>query len=456
MRWVGILTILTVAAGAVCAQPAGVTALLCRWPGGAAEATPYEAGEDLARVGIAEEGPLRMRVELTCAPELADEPDPLALRLDITPRWPHYYLDIAVLDAGGQPVAITWRSAQRNQVLVPVRPVSAVYYVQVTDPRPAQPPALDEAERTVRDPVSGLGATICRWYDGRPAALSFRFDDSHPTHILKAVPLLREYGFTGTFFINPGSGDYQALAAEWAACAAQGDQEFANHSMHHRGAESDEEAEREIGDAARHIRDLFPGRSPLMAYSEGGGTVWTHTRPLREILDRHDLFDAYGIAGVSMADSYGERVAAYREGLDRAIERGEWFTALFHQIGTSISDENFAATLELTQERRESLWIAGMAAVHKYQAERQSAALQLVPIDGDRLRLEVTVGTDPALYDQPLTIAITLPAGWTKLVRVVDAAGNALSMRTRPSPDGMQVLFDVPPVNARYVVEPDQ
>ena len=63
MRWVCVLTILTAVPGAVCAQPAGVTAVLCRWPGGAAEATPYEAAGDLARVAITEEGPLRTRVE---------------------------------------------------------------------------------------------------------------------------------------------------------------------------------------------------------------------------------------------------------------------------------------------------------------------------------------------------------------------------------------------------------
>ncbi len=432
--------VLMLATSAACAQPAGVTAELLPPPEG-------------ATVSVQPEGPLRTRIEVTCPGDTAQGDAPLTLRLDITPRWPHYYLDVAVLDADGQFLPCTWRSSERNRVEVAIPAASGTYFLQITDPRAGRPPLLDEAHRSARDPATGLQASICRWFDGRAAALSFRFDDSHPTHILKAVPMLREYGFTGTFFINPGTGDYLAHAEDWAACAAQGDQEFANHSMHHRGAGSDEEAEREIGDASRHIWGLFPDRSPLLAWSEGGGTVWTHTRPLREILDRYHLFDAYGGRAISMADAYGERVDAYRQGLDEAIATGEWFTALFHQIGESISEDNFRAVLELTRERQDALWIAGMAAVHKYRTERDAASLSCAAMDADSVRLTVTCGTDAALYDQPLTIAITPPESWTAdALHVADADGAAVPTRVRPGPDGLTVLFDVPPVDAVYVI----
>ncbi|MGD9497684.1 MAG: polysaccharide deacetylase family protein [Armatimonadota bacterium] len=432
---------LALAAAGAWAQPAGVTAELVPAPEG-------------ATVRVTPEGPLRTRIEVSCSADVG--PEPLTVRLDITPRWPHYYLDTMVLDADGRPLTCTWRSSQRNRVEVTVPAQSATYFLQVADPRAGRPPLPDEAQRSVRDPATGLEATICRWFDGRAAALSLRFDDSHPTHILKAVPMLREYGFTGTFFINPGSGDYLAHADEWADCAAEGDQEFANHSMHHRGASSDEEADREIGDASRHIWELFPGRSRLLAWSEGGGTTWTHTRPLREILDRYHLFDAYGQPGISMADSYGERVEAYRQGVDEAIASGGWFTALFHQIGESISDENFRAVLELTRERQDSLWIAGMAAVHKYLTERNAASLRCTAIDGDGVRLTVTCATDRTLYDQPLTIAVTPPAGWeVGQLHVTDAEGTPVQTRARPSEGGAVLLFDVPPVTADYVVRRD-
>ena len=52
------------------------------------------------------------------------------------------------------------------------------------------------SRRTIRS--LPLRLSVAKWRDGRAAALSIRFDDSHPTHLAKAVPILREYGFRGT------------------------------------------------------------------------------------------------------------------------------------------------------------------------------------------------------------------------------------------------------------------
>ena len=48
-------------------------------------------------------------------------------------------------------------------------------------------------------------ARVCRWFGGKQAALSLRFDDSHPTHIEVGVPILDELGLIGTFLVNPGN-----------------------------------------------------------------------------------------------------------------------------------------------------------------------------------------------------------------------------------------------------------
>ncbi len=440
MRCVWVLVMLMAASLSAAAPPAGVVAELVPCPEGAS-------------VRVEAEGPLRTRVEVTCAGEMTQGDTPLTLRLDITPRWPHYYLDVAVLDADGQFLPCTWRSAERNRVEVAIPAQSAAYFLQVTDPRGEQPPLIDEAQRSARDPATGLQARICRWFDDRSAALSLRFDDSHPTHIFKAIPMLREYGFTGTFFITPGLGDYVDNRDAWERCAAQGDQEFGNHTMHHCGAGDDDAIDREIGDAARYIWSLFPQRSKLHALAWGGGSEWTHTRPLREFIERYYCFDVYGRPAVSMADVYGGRIEAFQRGLQRALETHDWFTALFHQIGESISEENFRRVLDIVKEREDALWIAGMADAHKYETERNAAALRCTAIDADSSRLTVTCGTDPELYDQPLTIALALPNGWAAdALRVAAPDGAAVPTRVSPSEDGIVVLFDVAPVTAEYVL----
>ena len=64
----------------------------------------------------------------------------------------------------------------------------------------------------ITDAASGSCLGIARWHDGRRAALSIRFDDSHPTHLTKAVPILARvwlpvhvHGQPGA--AEPGSGD---------------------------------------------------------------------------------------------------------------------------------------------------------------------------------------------------------------------------------------------------------
>ena len=94
------------------------------------------------------------------------------------------------------------------------------------------------------DGATGLRLGIAKWHDGRTAALSIRFDDSHPTHLTKAVPILREYGFRGTFMVNPGAAEpgsrrrsafLSSIRRNGRPWRDKGDHEFANHSAHHRG-----------------------------------------------------------------------------------------------------------------------------------------------------------------------------------------------------------------------------
>ena len=60
-----------------------------------------------------------------------------------------------------------------------------------------------------------LNVRISQWFEGKKSALSYRFDDSHPTHIEKAIPMLNEFGFVGTFLINPGNPRYAQFQKDW-------------------------------------------------------------------------------------------------------------------------------------------------------------------------------------------------------------------------------------------------
>jgi len=409
------------------------------------------------------EMPEKHAVKIDVDPRSEREPFTLRVELPISGRlaWP--IADVEVLDSGGRPVSVRHAGIEWHKLSITVPPVRDSYVVHAASPPGDRPQLFSEKDRRVTDPATGLTASISPWYDGRRAALSIRFDDSHATHLSKAIPILREYGFRGTFMVNPGGhppnsrrrSAFENHRDEWEACARRGDQEFANHTLNHHGATDDESMEREIGDASKAIWALFPGKSKLLALNLGGGTEWETTRTLRYYLDKHHLFDA-STNSTGMDDAYGDRVAAFRRFLQRHIERSLWYKVHYHYIGEglSTSEANFRAALDVAKEHEADLWIAGMADIHKYQTERRGAKLQIESGGQRRARVRLTCSTAPELYDQPLTVELTLPPSWSpQRVVVRDHEADEIDTRKATTAEGVVLRFDVPPTDSRYTIE---
>jgi len=189
-------------------------------------------------------------------------------------------------------------------------------------------------------------------------------------------------------------------------------------------------------------------------------------RSLRYYLDKYHLFVVTGSLG--MDDTYGRRLDAFRRLLERNLGQKSlgWCKLHFHSIGDgyATSLEHFRSVLELVKQHEQSLWITGLADAYKYLTARRGAKLQLTRLATNRLKLALTCATEPTLYDQPLTIELTVPASWAGGVVVTDAAGRALQSVRQAEPDlraggtfgsGNRALlrFDVPPRSAEYVVE---
>ena len=312
------------------------------WFGGIAQIHKYREARRKAKIALERVEPFKLKIDVTCDVDetLYDQPLTVVVTLPKS-GWP--LEDIQALDAAGNPIPMRRRTDRWNEPMLSVPPRTATYYIHVVDPFAGKEPPKrpEEAERTARDEKTGLEATLCKWHGGKRSAFSLRFDDSHPTHATTAIPILREYGFRGTFIVNPGNGNYLKHKDTWEAVAKAGDQEVGNHTMHHKGAKSDDEVEYEIGECARIIWGMFPNKSKLVNFSRGGGTTWTHTKPFRYWLDKYHLermyFDRFcpKSNGISMADSYGDRVAAFKKVLARGLEHGQWVRTHYHQIGTS-------------------------------------------------------------------------------------------------------------------------
>ncbi len=428
--------------------------LSCAWAGAQ---SPELAGVRIsldpatARAGlrVTRAAPFELRVQV----ERREDAQALALLVELpkTGRevWPAN--DVEVRDATGKALLVERSGIEWEKLRIPLPSGLETCVVQAVEPPGGWPRATPEGERRLE--ANGLQVRLAPWPQGKQAALSLRFDDSHPSHLDTVIPILREYGFKGSFMVNPGPKEpgsrqnfsFELRQAEWAAAVQSGAIELANHSAHHRGARDDADMDREIGDAAAAIRRLLPGGSPLLALNLGGGTRWQTSRTLRHYLDRHQLFDASS-GSLGMDDVYGGRVEALRVALERHLERGLWCRVHYHSIGEGLaaSEANFRAALDLVRQQQDKLWIAGMSEIHQYQTALASARLRQEDATTGRLTFKLEVGTDPALYAQPLSLEVTPPAG-AKRVVLVREGGVEIAPQA-----GSPLRFALPPRPALY------
>jgi hypothetical protein len=416
---------------------------------------------------ISVEAPEKHRLRIDVDPGSARESLTIEIDLAISGRnaWP--VADVEVLNPKGQPIPVRHPGIEWHRLQIEIPPTPGEYVVHVVDPPGGNLPALPEEGRHVTDAKTGLSASVAKWFHARRAALSIRFDDSHSTHLTKAIPILGEYGFRGTFMVNPGAPDghspnprwrsaFEDHRSQWQTVAQSGDHEFANHTLHHRGAQNDTEMEHQVGDASKAIWELSPGKSRLLALNLGGGTSWETTRTLRYYLNKYYLFDASS-GSLGMDDVYGNRVAAFRQHVERNIETGGlgWCQIHFHYIGAGLSssEENFRSVLDIAKERESDLWIAGMADIYKYHFQRDRTQLAIESQGPKRVALTLSCTTDPKLYDQPLTIQVALPPDWPPEDLSVQLLQTGAAAPTAIISEGATIRFDIPPINATYVIE---
>jgi len=304
-------------------------------------------------------------------------------------------------------------------------------------------------------------ARVCRWYGGKKAAVSLRFDDSHSSHIELAVPALNERGLVGTFLVCPGVAGYRNYHATWEGAVVAAGHELADHTMSHQGASSDAEAEWEIGEAARIVRQAQPDL-PLLVFQRGGGTAWLQRKPIEYLTARYHLYDLDQEAGrpdsrvMSCSEQYPWfSTAAFSEALDQCIAEGRWFQPHFHCIGEGwlpISASLFDEVLEVVADRREQVWNASIGCILQYGCERDHSTVFAHAVGDDLVALFYACELDGHPYRQPLTIEVDLPSS-CESAAVIGPDGTVASHVT-VDPDGRRVVrFDVRPRDGAYQVE---
>ena len=106
----------------------------------------------------------------------------------------------------------------------------------------------------------------------------------------------------------------------------------------------------------------------------------------------------------------------------------------------------FRQHLEYVRGLGTQVWVDTFANLNRYRLERQAATLQVGATGAHEVRFTLTAPLDPAIYNQPLTVAVTAPAPVARAKAGYLGEDPTLPARVV----GSQILVEVPP-SAREV-----
>ena len=268
---------------------------------------------------------------------------------------------------------------------------------------------------------------VMRFQDGRSAAFSLQFDDSMASQIKNALPLLKEYGYQATFFINPGKGYYAPNRRVWEEDIIKAGHEVGNHTFTHSGAKDAVEAEREIRGCAEVIARVYGKYPRLIPFMIPGGVPWNVSdKDLKRIFIPIRTYLAPRTAIFADGWGNGDPTTFPQSALHNRI----WSQIAMHGVEgewISTSKANLTQLLNYLTRHQSDIWTATTTDVYKYVKERDALhAIILTEATDTGFSLQVqcdeakvdTFGLSfTTLYNMPLTVRVNVPASW-KNIRV--------------------------------------
>ncbi len=281
--------------------------------------------------------------------------------------------------------------------------------------------------------AAAVGATrIATWKDDKKAAFLLMFDDSMPSHVKNVVPELKKRGMLGTFYINPGKGEWRAFQAAWEKEFPAAGMEYGNHTFTHKGMRSVENGDEELGKCNDVIHNLYPDRKRPRLISFGRPGVkkedWLITdEQLKHLLAKHHLITRPNVDG-RFAVIHLKSAEEMLSKVDKALAQGGLECVIFHGVGgewISAPLPTFLALLDGLEVRRDQLWITDHISAHKYETERGSTEVKVLEANSRQVRLSLRCKADPQLYDIPLTLVTQVAADW-KQCQVVQGTSKTV------------------------------
>lgn len=259
--------------------------------------------------------------------------------------------------------------------------------------------------------------SICKFKDDKKAAVCLTFDDGCKDHLTVAAPLLKKYGYKGTFYIiinrvKPQENKKKLIWPEIKQLADAG-HEIGNHSMKHyqlKKAKSRKDLEYEI-------------IAPLAIFKEKIGiTPETFCYPGNSKTPEAIKLAESVHVGSTKGRRYfygSEKFSLKTQGkwLDNAIKKGEEHQAMIHGIvpggGGWRPFKNaavFEGILKNLKQRDKDLWVCTFSDLCKYKKVRDTTKIS-VSQDKGKTSFDI-VATEK--FNIPVTVKVSpCPAGAT-------------------------------------------
>ena len=233
------------------------------------------------------------------------------------------------------------------------------------------------------------------WPENHKAAVSLTFDDAIDSQAVNAAPLLKKYGFHGTFFLSGDGWAKPENIGKWKAMYEDGN-ELGAHTINHPCPKETglaynsedytlESMRAELKNQLTAFSALGIYREPMVfAYPCTVNWLGNDKRSYTPVVEQ--LFSAARGGGSNAFDDLlndpltvnlyevqadnGRRGAEYSIKIVKDAERtGKWLVFAFHGIGDGwlITDtKEFEGLLRYLSENRESVWTAPFGRVAEY------------------------------------------------------------------------------------------
>lgn len=307
-----------------------------------------------------------------------------------------------------------------------------------------------------------VSAAVTTWKGDKTAAVSLTFDDGLASHVDRAAPQMSSRNLFGTFFVTLDHVgiDYGAEWWEWQYVSNSG-HEVSSHTIHHWDLPTLTPAElwEEVVLSRQYIMENLSVSCDTFSYPYGSydGTVLDLVKDhyLFARADDHNITgppapvsnnppDLYTVVPVNFGAVESPTYMAQL--VQDAVNMEGWLVEMIHAVEEGgwdpVPEVNFTAHLDYLLSRNDDVWVSPYGNVAKYITERENSQLDINVLSNQSFNVFLNSTLDKTVYDEELTLNITVPMDWIDVV--VELDGKDLIFTSIPYQDNRSFLLNLP------------